>query len=183
MPTGLSSTTQPCTSRFSRRELLRLFLLAGPVARLPRRRGEFGERSANRLASSLVLLALEVALDLRVFAIIFSIRSASSNRSSTRNRMSGANFRLTRRAISPRRNRLLRSSASSTVLDVRAAERHDVDRREPQVGAHAHLRHGDEWPSSTGSCTSPRVSISAIAWRISSPTRNWRCEPPGVLSR
>src|SRR5215813_5989571 len=30
------------------------------------------------------------------------------------------------------------------------------------------------WPSSTGSCTSPRVSISASAWRINSPTRNWR---------
>src|SRR5205085_12063338 len=45
---------------------------------------------------------------------IFSIRSASSNRSSNRKRMSGANFRLTRRAISPRRNFLLLSSASIT---------------------------------------------------------------------
>src|SRR6266403_1017631 len=44
----------------------------------------------------------------------FSIRSASSNRSSTRKRRSGANFRLTRCAISPRRNFLLRSSAAST---------------------------------------------------------------------
>src|SRR5947207_3878207 len=34
----------------------------------------------------------------------FSIRSASSNRSSIRNLISGANFRLTRCAISPRRN-------------------------------------------------------------------------------
>src|SRR6185369_62467 len=42
----------------------------------------------------------------------FSIRSASSNRSSTRKRRSGANFRLTRRATSPRRNFLLRSSAA-----------------------------------------------------------------------
>jgi len=33
----------------------------------------------------------------------FSIRSASSNRSSMRKRISGANFRLTRRPISPRR--------------------------------------------------------------------------------
>src|SRR6185437_3188006 len=45
----------------------------------------------------------------------FSIRSASSNRSSTRKRMSGANFRLTRRATSPRRCFLLRSSAASTM--------------------------------------------------------------------
>ena len=30
------------------------------------------------------------------------------------------------------------------------------------------------WPSITGSCTSPRDSISATAWRISSPTRSWR---------
>src|SRR6266481_3859078 len=33
-------------------------------------------------------------------------------------------------------------------------------------------------PSSTGSCTSPRISISASAWRISSPTRSWRCDDP-----
>src|SRR5258707_5053563 len=45
----------------------------------------------------------------------FSIRSASSNRSSTRKRRSGANFRLTRRATSPRRNFLLRSSAAITI--------------------------------------------------------------------
>src|SRR3954471_16110387 len=44
----------------------------------------------------------------------FSIRSASSNRSSTRKRRSGANFRLTRCATSPRRNFLLRASAAST---------------------------------------------------------------------
>src|SRR5665213_1572449 len=44
----------------------------------------------------------------------FSIRSASSNRSSTRKRTSGANFKLTRRAISPRRNFLFRSSAAIT---------------------------------------------------------------------
>src|SRR5690606_132192 len=44
----------------------------------------------------------------------FSIRSASSNRSSTRKRRSGANFKLTRRATSPRRNFLLRSSAAIT---------------------------------------------------------------------
>src|SRR5450759_4078902 len=44
----------------------------------------------------------------------FSIRSASSNRSSAWKRISGANFRLTRRAISPRRNFLLRSSAAIT---------------------------------------------------------------------
>src|SRR5262245_920814 len=44
----------------------------------------------------------------------FSMRSASSKRSSIRKRISGANFRLTRCAISPRRNRLLRSSAAST---------------------------------------------------------------------
>ena len=30
------------------------------------------------------------------------------------------------------------------VLDVTAAERHHVDRRHPQVGRHAHLRHSDE---------------------------------------
>src|ERR1700730_7901037 len=35
-------------------------------------------------------------------------------------------------------------------------------------------------PSSTGSCTSPRVSISAMAWRISSPTRNWRWVGPFI---
>src|SRR3954470_17565630 len=29
-------------------------------------------------------------------------------------------------------------------VDILAAERHDVDRREPQVGAHAYLRDGDE---------------------------------------
>src|SRR5262249_24901449 len=46
----------------------------------------------------------------------FSMRSASSKRSSIRKRISGANFRLTRCAISPRRNRLLRSSAASTSL-------------------------------------------------------------------
>src|SRR5579872_5536978 len=44
----------------------------------------------------------------------FSIRSASSNRSSIRKRTSGANFRLTRWAISPRRNRLWRLSAAIT---------------------------------------------------------------------
>src|ERR1700743_2385170 len=44
----------------------------------------------------------------------FSIRSASSNRSSTRKQTSGANFRLTRRATSPRKNFLLRSSAAIT---------------------------------------------------------------------
>src|SRR6266566_2891646 len=44
----------------------------------------------------------------------FSIRSASSNRSSTRKRISGANFKLTRCATSPRRNFLLRSSAAIT---------------------------------------------------------------------
>src|SRR5215510_4346326 len=37
------------------------------------------------------------------------------------------------------------------------------------------------WPSITGSCTSPRASMSASAWRTSSPTRSWRCE--GVLVR
>src|SRR5260221_1735036 len=44
----------------------------------------------------------------------FSIRSASSNRSSTRKRTSGANFKLTRRASSTRRNFLFRSSAAIT---------------------------------------------------------------------
>src|SRR5205085_1765478 len=44
----------------------------------------------------------------------FSIRSASANRSSIRKRISGANLRLTCRAISPRRYFLLRSSAAST---------------------------------------------------------------------
>src|SRR5262247_200669 len=37
------------------------------------------------------------------------------------------------------------------------------------------------WPSITGSCTSPRASMSASAWRTSSPTRSWRCE--GALVR
>src|SRR5258708_27504366 len=45
---------------------------------------------------------------------IFSIRSASSKRSSARKRMSGANFRLTRCASSARTNFLLRSSAATT---------------------------------------------------------------------
>src|SRR5664279_1042266 len=31
-------------------------------------------------------------------------------------------------------------------------------------------------PSKTGSCTSPRWRISARAWRMTSPTRNWRCD-------
>ena len=57
--------------------------------------------------------------------------------------MSGANFRLTRCAISPRRNFLLRSSAAITSFDILAAERHHIDRREPQVGRHAHFRHRD----------------------------------------
>src|SRR6516225_7769357 len=34
------------------------------------------------------------------------------------------------------------------------------------------------WPSSTGSCTSPRVSISESAWRTNSPTRSCRWEAP-----
>src|SRR6516164_540835 len=34
------------------------------------------------------------------------------------------------------------------------------------------------WPSRIGSCTAPRVSISASAWRIISPTRSCRCDGP-----
>src|SRR5947209_2952732 len=37
------------------------------------------------------------------------------------------------------------------------------------------------WPSITESCTSPRASSSASAWRMSSPTRNWRCEGRRLL--
>src|SRR6516165_6972053 len=33
-------------------------------------------------------------------------------------------------------------------------------------------------PSRIGSCTAPRVSISASAWRIISPTRSCRCDGP-----
>src|SRR5215470_6045497 len=38
------------------------------------------------------------------------------------------------------------------------------------------------WPSSTGSCTSPRARISASAWRTSSPARNARCDGPAFCS-
>ena len=58
--------------------------------------------------------------------------------------MSGANFRLTRWAISPRRKLLVALERREHRLAVAAAERHDVDGGEPQVGRHAHLRHGDE---------------------------------------
>src|SRR5664279_1385144 len=52
-----------------------------------------------------------------------SMRSASSKRSSTRKRISGANFRLTWWAISPRRNFLWRSKAASTSSVSRPASR------------------------------------------------------------
>src|SRR5687767_11310403 len=45
---------------------------------------------------------------------------------------------------------------------------------------------GDIWTSTTltanfsssGSPVSPRIRMSARAWRISSPARSWRCEGP-----
>ena len=74
----------------------------------------------------------------------FSIRSASSNRSSARKRTSGANFKLTRCAISPRRNFLFRSSAAITTVGVASAERHHIDGRKLQVRRHPHLGHGDD---------------------------------------
>src|SRR5262245_23890453 len=36
--------------------------------------------------------------------------------------------------------------------------------------------------ASTSSCTRPRASIAAKAWRISSPTRSWRCDGPAILA-
>ena len=134
MPTGLSSTSQPC-------DVALVALRAG------RRRALAAARRspacvASRSSSSVVVLVRGRAGP-RGVRSSFSIRSASSNRSSMRKRMSGANFRLTRCAISPRRNCLLRSSAASTSLRVRAAERHDVDRSRAEVGRHAHFRHRD----------------------------------------
>ena len=54
------------------------------------------------------------------------MRCASSKRSSMRKRMSGANFRFTRWAISLRR------------------KRHHVNGSEPQIGAHPHFGDGDQ---------------------------------------
>ena len=39
---------------------------------------------------------------------------------------------------------MLRSKRLQHLFAVAAAERHDVDGREPQVGRHAHFGHGDE---------------------------------------
>ena len=134
MPTGLSSTTQPCTSRFSRLALLRRARWTSLCRR----------RRVVRRARCLRVIIRPDPLRGRAAprASAAASRSAPLRRIArrARKRMSGANFRLTRCAISPRRYFLLRSSASSTVVDVLAAERHDVDRREPQVGGHAHFR-------------------------------------------
>ncbi len=64
----------------------------------------------------------------------FSIRSASSNRSSIRKRISGANFRLTRCAISPRRIPLVALERGQHLALIAPAERHHVNGRQPQVG-------------------------------------------------
>src|SRR4051812_47283409 len=65
----------------------------------------------GQLSSSVLLLRSRWTCGVRSS---FSIRSASSKRWSMRKRISGANFKLTWCAISPRRKRLLRSNAAST---------------------------------------------------------------------
>ena len=57
--------------------------------------------------------------------------------------MSGANFRLTRCAISPA-GISCALECGDHLFGVAAAERHHVDRGKPQVGGHAHFRHRDQ---------------------------------------
>ena len=103
MPIGLSSTSQPWTSRFSR-------------LRCPWPPPCDDAGASPRLHSLiLAILRVEIAPDLGCsqklldpFGFVESLVDPK--------RISGANFRLTRRAISPRRKRLLRSSAASTRL-------------------------------------------------------------------
>ncbi len=70
------------------------------------------------------------------------------------------------------------------LFDVLAAERHDVDGREPQVGAHAHLGHGDEVAFEHRIVhVAARQHIGhGVADQLADAQRALR-RPPGVLSR
>ena len=191
MPTGLSSTTQPCTSRLSR---LNCCLRCFGVPRLASvaRSGESGWRLGvdTRLRESPQTSSFDRSL---VVVICSRSRCTAGERSSLSMRSAsveavvdaeadvGREFQIDavrdlgaqeflvalERGDAPRRRRGRRAASRRSVASRRSA----VMRTSGTV-----MR----WPSITGSCTSPRVSISAMAWRTSSPTRNWRCEPPGV---
>ncbi len=58
--------------------------------------------------------------------------------------MSGANFRLIAVRDLGAQEFLVPVEGGEHLLGVAAGERHDVDGGQPQVGGHAHFRHGDE---------------------------------------
>jgi hypothetical protein len=142
MPTGLSSTTQPWTSRFF------IFLAACREDSAAPGRPRFG--APNRIVDN-VLVAVDI------------IRPFSPSRSRLHRRRSQklldpfrfveslvdaeANFGRKFQVNAPRdlaaHIALVALERGDHFFDVAAAERHHIDRREPQIGAHAHLRHGD----------------------------------------
>src|SRR5262245_3943007 len=128
MPTGLSSTTQPCTSRFSR--------LSCPPPR-------GGAGASPVVVNSFILagLLLEVAANLRCsqklldsFGFVESLVDSEANVRCKFQINVARNLAAQEAFVALERRQHLGAVAP--------AKRHYVDGREPQIGAHAHLGHG-----------------------------------------
>src|SRR6478752_5288264 len=129
MPTGLSSATQPCTSRLSRLNCcLRALggaasamrassLIAAPVAEIARHR-----RRAQQLVDALGFGETLVDAEAQI----------------------GRKFQIDALRDLGAQKFLVALEGGDHLLGVAPAHRHDVDGGEPQVRAHAHFRHGDE---------------------------------------
>src|SRR5215831_7165794 len=132
MPTGLSSTTQPCTSCFSR---LRCCFASAACGGAP-----------GRGPVSLVIVGpLEVALDARrVQQLLDPLRLVEPLVEAEAD--VGREFQIDLAGDDAAQIALVAFERGNHGLLVAASKRHHVDGREPQVGTHAHLGHGDHVP-------------------------------------
>src|SRR5450759_4630202 len=162
MPTGLSSTTQPWTSRLSRLNCLSRRPRAGGLgsgadcssvgARTDSAPGLLADPAASSIGAMSVALANlfiaalilgEVALHLRRAQQLVDALGLGETFVGQKADV-GREFEIDGVCNLAADEFLVALEGGDHFIRVTAGERHDVDRRQPQVGGHAHFRHGDE---------------------------------------
>ena len=146
MPTGLSSTTQPCTSRFSRRNccfaccaLRRRRLRNRDFVTSCVRRGEVLERLFVHSSSSPSRSRFHRR---RAQQLVDALRLVEPLVQAEAQVGRKLHVDVMRNFLAHEFLVLLESGEHR--LCILAAERHQIDRRKPQVGRHLHLGNGDE---------------------------------------
>src|SRR6185312_406444 len=137
MPTGLSSATQPCTSRLSRLNCC----LRGRGACAPS--PACGEVSAFAGWLGLFIVVLQIAHHRRRAQQLVDPLGFGETLVDAEADV-GREFQVDALGDLDAQKFLVALEGGDHLLGVAPAHRHDVDGGEPQVGAHAHLRHGNE---------------------------------------